>query len=239
MASQTYLQLCQRLRRECSVGGTGPAAVTGQTGQLAKLVAWAADAYEEIQNRHATWRWLRSTWSVNTVAETDTYAATNCTDTLLSETVSRFSHWWPEDENGCPNVKCYPQSSGVGAEVWLAPLPWSDFRATYKIGTQTSGQPQHYTIDPQNNLVLGPKPSAVYVVSGEYQRSPQILAADADVPEMPAQFHNLIVFWAMEKYGADSVAQEVYARAVKEGGRMRRAIERNQLPKTRMGGPLA
>ena len=55
----TYLQLCQKLRQECEVGGTGPSAVTGQTGELARLVTWIADAYTELQQEY-DWLWLRS-----------------------------------------------------------------------------------------------------------------------------------------------------------------------------------
>lgn len=239
MSSMTFLQLAQKLRQECEVAGTGPSAVTNQTGQLKRLVDWVADAYEDIQNRHQDWRWLRSTFSVNTVAGDDTYVSSDATDTPLAAAISRFSHWWTRDENGYSNLQCYLQSSGVGTERWLTYVPWSNFRAIYKIGTQNNGSPAHFTIDPQDKLVIGPKPDAVYVISGEYQKSAQVLAADADVPELPAQFHRLIVLRAMEKYGANSVAQESYARATNEGGRLMRQLETNQRPALGFAAPMA
>jgi len=238
LGGTTYLALVQKLRQEAEVAGTGPTTVTGQTGQLGRLVTWTTDAYKEIQNRFTNWRWLRSTFTVNTTSGDDSYAPIDCTDDRLTATISRFSHWWLLDEYGYPNVKIYLSSGGVGGERWLTYLPWPSFRAIYKIGTQNNGAPAHFTVDPRNNLVLGPKPDAVYVVSGEYQMGPQILAADDDVPEMPGQFHDLIVYRALARYGMNSVAQEAVARAEVEGNRMLRALEANQLPQLGIAGPL-
>lgn len=234
----TYLQLCVDARQECRVAGTGPTAVTGQTGRLKDIVDWVAQAYTEIQERHGNWRWLRSTWTVNTVASDDTYAYGDCTDSRLSATITRLGNWLLESDGG-PNVTSYLASSGVGGEGYLVFLPWDSFRSIYKRGTQTNGQPAHITIDPQNNLVLGPKPDGIYTVSGEYQMSGQSLAADGDTPEMPSRFHRTIVYRAMEKYGAANGAAEVFNRGGFEGARMMRALELDQLPRMTFGGPLA
>ena len=235
----TYLQICADLRREASISGTGPAAVTNQTGQYLDVINWVKQAWMDIQGRHTNWRWLRSTFSINTVADDDTYAGTDCTDTIAAAVITRFSHWWPRDEDGGPNVKAYLSASGVAVEGWLTFLPWSTFRGVYRIGTQTSGPPVHYTIDPQNNLVLGPKPNAVYVVSGEYQKSGQVLAANADLPEMPAQFHDLIWCEALRSYAYKQAAPESLTRAIARGNKLMRQLETNQLPEWGTGGPLA
>ena len=47
-----FLSLCQRLRSEARIPGTGPSSVTGQTGELAKIVEWITTAYEDIQANH-------------------------------------------------------------------------------------------------------------------------------------------------------------------------------------------
>lgn len=236
-----YLQLCQDLRREASISGTGPSATASQTGEYLRVTNWIKQAWIDIQNRHQApgWRWLRSPFTVNTVAEDDTYAATDCTDSRLSAAITRFRRWWLLDDEGCPAIKCYLSSAGVAGENYLTPLTWNQFRDIYKRGTQTSSQPQHVAVDPQNNLVLGPKPSAVYVVSGEYQMSAQILAANDDTPEMPSDFHSLIWRYAMQMYAGHQAAPEAMARAISEGNRQMRQLERDQLPEMRMGGPLA
>lgn len=234
----TYLTLCVEARQECRVSGTGPAAVTGQAGTLKRIVDWVAQAYTEIQERREDWRWLRSTFTVDTVADTDTYAYGDCTDSRLSATITRFRRWWLEDGDDS-NVTLYLTSGGVGGEAYLTPISWSDFRARYKRGTQTNSQPVHIAIDPQNNLVLGPKPDAIYTLNGEYQMGPQTLAADDDVPEMPARFHRLIVCRAMEKYGASENALEVFQRGGLEGDHLERRLELGQLPGVTLAGPLA
>lgn len=234
----TFLSGSVDLRRECGVAGTGPTAVTGQTGDLERIVAWYAQAYTEIQNRHPDWLWLRSTWTVNTVAADDTYAYGDVTDSRLSATITRFRRWWLYDLDGFPNVKCYLTSAGVSGEKYLLPLPWAAFRDLYKKGTQTNNAPVHVAADPQRNLVFGPKPDAVYTITGEYQMSAQVLAANGDTPEMPSDYHQLIVYRAMEKYGGFRAAPEVLTRGIMEGNRLMRQLENNQRPECSLAGPL-
>ncbi len=232
----TYLQLCQAVRRDCSVTGT-LSTVVGQSGMLERVVEWVALSYLQLQNKHNDWRWLRYGWTVNTVADDDTYAYGDCTDITTSSAITRFQEWAIRDRDNPP--KCYLQSAGVGTEYWLTYVPWPQFRIVYKKGTQNSAAPQWISTDPQNNIVLGPAPSAVYVVSGEYQRSAQVLSADGDTPEMPSDFHDLIYYGAMEMYAGHTGAQEKLFRVKNERPRLMRALERNQLPEVGVAGPLA
>lgn len=242
--SMTFLQICQRLREESgltSSAALSPTTVVSQAGELKRLVNWVANAYTDIQNRH-DWRWLRSTFTFNTTASDDTYAATDAavTDSRLSAAIARFKCWWSLDGDGYSNVKSYLTSGGVGSEAYLQYIPWNYFRDIYKKGTQTNGQPIHFTVDPQNNLVLGPKPDGTYTVTGEYQRSAQTLAADADVPEMPADYHMLVVWEALgTDYAGYAAAPEVQVRAQNRGRPLMRALEYNQLDSIGFGGTLA
>lgn len=233
----TYLSICQSTRQECRINGTGPTTVVSQLGLLKDLVDWVSKSYTELQLKR-DWRWMRSTFTVNTVSGTDTYAYGDCTDSRLSAVISRFGRWHLiEDE--APNVTLYLTSAGVGGENYLTPIDWAAFRDRYKRGSQSNSQPIHIAIDPQNRLVLGPAPDAVYTINGEYQMSPQTLALDADVPEMPARFHDLIMYMAMEKYGASKGALEVFQRGGYEGKLLLRALERDQLPMVTLAGPAA
>lgn len=235
-----FLEIVQRLHSETQSGtGSRPSTVVSQSGDLKRLVDWAASAYKDIQQRHPNWQWLRSEFTFNTVALDDTYAYTDCTDVEAAATISRWRSWWPFDDMGCFNVRIYLQSGGVGGQGYLPFIPWRDFRALYKHGTQNAAQPAHCTIDPQGRWVIGPKPDAVYVVSGEYQKSSQVLALDADTPEVHTDYHELVVYWAMEKYGASKVSVENFNRAQLEGGRLMRALELKELPQLAVAGPLA
>lgn len=233
----TFLGLCVDARQECQVTGTGPATVAAQVGVLKSVVDWVSQSYTELQLARY-WLWMRSTFTVNTVSGTDTYAYTACTDSRLGAVISRFFRWWLFDEDGDMNITCYLTSSGVGSEAYLIFMPWSDFRQLYKKGTQTNGTPVHVTIDPQNKLVLGPKPNAIFTINGEYQMSPQTLSVDADEPEMPSRFQRLIVYMAMEKYGASKGAGEIFQRGGYEGSKLRNQLELDQLPSVEIAEPL-
>lgn len=236
----TFLQLVNRLAVEAGVTGSASAVSTtvAQTGEAGRLVGWIRTSHTEIQSRH-NWRWMRSTFSVPTVSGTDAYAYGACTDTRLSSLITRFKRWIPFSEDGAPNMTQYLASTGVSGEMYMTYLPWENFRSIYKRGTQNNGQPVIFTIDPQNRLVFGPKPDAIYTVQGEYQMSALVFAADSDVPEMPSDYHDLIVYRAMEKYGTFHEAPEVLARGQREGARVMRQMEATQLPQLVTGQPLA
>lgn len=235
----TFLELVKSLRQECGIAGTGPTTVTGQVGELKQLVDWTADAYTEIQGRHGgKWRWLHREFTLPTVASTSAYAYTSATDVVASAAVDRFTAWSVADREDPPKI--YLTASGVSAERWLIHADWSWFRSIYKIGTAVEGAPVHVSIDTQDKLVFGPVPDAVYTVTGYYWRGPQTLDSDADEPEMPSQFHKLIVYKAMEKYAGFNSAPEVMIRAKNEGTPLMRQLEANQLLRGfRRARPLA
>ncbi len=235
----TFLELARRLALECGMTASAsiPAAVTSQTGNLLKAVNWLGDAWNELQTSNDNWRWMRSRFTLPTVASTSEYAYTDATDVIASATISRFARWIVMDPYNPP--KAYLTSSGIGSQYHLGFLSWEDFQQVYRIGTEQEGPPVHVTIDPQNNLVFGPTPNDIYTITGEYQKSPQILAANGDTPELPARFHMLLVYEAMRIYANDQVAQEVMNRAVTQGNRLLSMLQLDQLPAPRVGGPLA
>lgn len=230
----TFLQLCADLRREVGASGTGPTSVLNQTGEYLRLVKWTIESYREIQNAHrGNWRWLRSEFTLPTVADDDEYAYSDCTDTIASATITRFARWHPHD------MKVYLTSAGVSTQTWLTYSEWDDFKRVWKIAAPASGFPAFISVDPRNKLRFGPKPDAVYTITGEYQKSAQVLAADADVPEMPEDFHRLIVLRAMKKYAAYESAPEIWAEVKSEYALMMRDLEVDQLPEPKFGDALA
>lgn len=228
-----YLQLFQDAVRECGVSSTVPATAQSQTGELARVAKWVIQSWTEIQASRTDWRWMRSEFTLSTSSGDDQYAYSDCTDSIASATITRFARWLPSE------FQIYLTSAGVGTQRWLTYYPWDQFKRVYKIGTQNNSAPVVASIDPRNNLRLGPKPDAAYTVTGEYQKSPQTLSANADEPEMPAQFHQLIVYKAMEKYAGYSGAAEVWARVQNEAQSLRLALEADQLPLPNFGSALA
>lgn len=226
---------CAKLLQQESSGIQTLTAVENQTGELKRLADWTSQAHEDIQSRHENWRWMRKQFTVTTVSGTDTYAPGDCTDVAAAAPISRFDRWLTEPGT----VKIYLQSAGEGTSRWLTFVPWDEFRLLYRLQPQPDSAPAFWTVDPDENLVLGPGPDAAYVVVGDYQRSPLVWTAGTEEPEFPARFHRLIVWEALKKYALFESAQEVLARANKEASPLWAALRRSQLPPTGFGNPLA
>jgi len=195
----TFLKICKDVARECGISGgaANPTTVVGQTGELARVVGWVTNAYEEIQGS-SNFRWLRKKFTLNTLAGVDTYDFSECIDVATGENISRFKSWRLNDRENPPKI--YLASTGVGGEIFLSYTEWDHFEYLYKTGSlqnQTTF-PYHISVDPDDKIRLGIKPDNIYTVTGDYHRSAQILAADGDVPEMPAAYHSLIKYTAME-----------------------------------------
>lgn len=225
--SMTYLQLSSRLRQEVGGAGTGPTAVTSQIGEYRRFVDWIATADEDIQRMHNEWKFMRGSFTLNTVANTDSYAYST---TVVP--ITNFRDW------RTTTLKIYRSSSGVGSEV---ELPYVDYQVWYdlKVGTQSASQPQCFTVGNAMEILLWPKPNDVYVISGEYQKSVTTMTANADVPLYPAEYHMLAVYKAMMDAGRYIGASEVYQDGKNKFKRMLKEMTRTQLPRIRMGLPLA
>ena len=239
----TFLQICQDVARECGVAGGAdnspkPLDVTTQTGELNRIVNWVIDAYIEIQGTR-NWRWLRKSFTVNTVSGTGVYAFSDCTDVDDAAIISRFKTWRLDDRRNPPKI--YLTSSGVGSQVFLSWTTWDNFEYLYKTGSlqnQTS-QPIHITVNPKDEIELGIVPNDIYTLTGDYHKSAQVLAADSDVPEMPSDYHSLIKYQAMEYYGMFESAPEIVSRAERGIRRIKNQLNRNQGQSFRVAGPLA
>ena len=232
----TYLQLFQDAHRECRLAGTAPLSVTGNTGVLNRIANWISDAYIEIQNR-TDWRWLRHTFTLPLVASDGTYTYSDCTDVETSSAISRFKHWWLHDKEDPP--KCYLTSTGVGGEYWITYHPFEHFKTVYRRNIQSESNPAVCSVDHLDRIVIGPIPNNAYTFTGDYQLSAQILSSDSDTPEMPSQFHMLIVYLAMQKYGYIEGAPEVLMEGQKEGNKLMRQLELEQKQRIRLGVPMA
>lgn len=70
-----------------------------------------------------------------------------------------------------------------------------------------SGVPRYYAIDGQN-LHVYPTPDNVYPLELRYWKLPAQLVADGDTPTIPADYHALLVFWALKRcYAAEDDPQ--------------------------------
>ena len=221
----SFLTLTTDLRRECSVSGDGPTAVTGQTGEYNRLVEWIQSAHEEIQAKWNDWAFLWKEESFSTIADQADYDLTDS-----------------GDMGGAPNVisdfnefaMFQPSSGLVGPKIWidtttdqLTFIPWSEYDQNAYSGTQ---KPYEFTITPAGKFKFLPTPDAIYSVTFEYYRTPYVMAADADVPLIPTRFQRAIVARAMVYYGNYESAPEVKEDGVERYNEAMAQMEASQLP---------
>ena len=128
--------------------------------------------------------------------------------------------------------------AGKSGEGYLRFMEWERFYETQLRGVQTPGMPQVYSLTPDQKLIVSPPPSRFYRVRGQYRKSAQYLTADADIPEMPSEFHSIIKDAALQ-----------YIEGFDEGPRIPvtrlrmlpnfSMLEAHQLPKVTWGASLA
>jgi hypothetical protein len=177
-----YLQLCQALRAESGLSGTGPSSVVGQSGMYARLVEWTQEAYAEILDMLPwSFLWARAT-------PTLTIGQTIYTPAQLG--VADLGRIWAKsvlDTTAAPPVllRCYP---------------WQTLDSMYWSGRQ--GPPRYFARRPDNTIQILPEPDLAYTLQLDYQRIAPALTANTDTPLIPdANLHKAIVYKALEYYG--------------------------------------
>lgn len=222
----TYLELCQAVAKESgTVPGEGqPTSVSSQVGRLNKIVRWTNRAWETIQNERDGWRWMQGEFEGDTVAAQQRYSASDLG-------IARFGEWKYTGLRQEPRFSLFDPAIGRNSEGPLNFLSWDDFYATQLRGSEQEGKPVWFSISPQEEIVLSPTPDKTYTVRGLYRKGVQTLTENTDVPEMPARFHDAIMWRALLFLATDdeSVVQLPLWRL--EYQRLMSDLQRDQLPR--------
>jgi len=224
----TYLEMCQRLRLEAGIAGSGPTSVVSQTGELGRIVDWVATANDDIQNINSTWRFLQTSFDFSTVDGTQNYAPADVS-------IDDLGSWkFGRDDD-------FTIYSAEADEQYLIYVPWNNFKGTYLFGTSRSqtGKPTIITVKPDNSTSFYAIPDDAYTVTGEYYKKAQTLAADDDESLIPSQFHMIVVWRALMLYGAYSGASDAYSHGENEYKSLLRKLNKSELPRMTWGAPLA
>ena len=215
-----YLDLVRRLKREAQFAGAAPLTTVGAAGDTLLLCDWINDAWRDIQLMPRNWKWLR-TQALGTVtaAGGTTYTA----DQLIGGTGNRFASWKPDGPDYWVTVfdPLVPANESRVREI-----DYEDFRRRFLIATHTAGTPQFRATSPTRQMLVGPTPDKTYTLRADYQKSVQVLALDADPPEMPADYHMAIVWRALLSYAGFDAAPDVLARAAGQYSDLEAALVR-------------
>lgn len=231
----TYLELAQKAGLESGVFSDGqPASVTGQTGDLKKLVAWTADAVEWVERQRNDWLWMKKAWSGALTASNRTY-------TSASFSLTDFAEWDIDDvRTGYLPLSIYLTATGVSDETPIRFMDYEYWIHNYFRGTEVTDRPSHYTISPANELIFVPTPDAAYTARGRYRRKPTRPTANADEPGWPARFHDAAAWEAARRLAEHDEAWNQAERCKRERDSMMYDLTRDQTRKPKMAGrPLA
>lgn len=204
-----YLALTKRLGLEIDAGpgdpGTTPTTVTSQTGELLRRVTWINQAYEEIQQAKACWRWM-----IGTADGVDSIAigASNFTPQGSDGTIDRIL---PYDPDGNQFILMYQLSIGVTDAQPVYLLPWEEFNGLYNSGQfdGTRGRPTYCAVDPQGDVAFFPTADVAYSPKYQYKGPIETLSTDSQTPTMPAKYHMLIVYLALCYYARSNEANRI------------------------------
>lgn len=235
-----FLAIVQDLREQCGVSASAenaqPTTVLNQTGEMLRLVNWTKRAWLSIQNSRDWWLWMSSDFTLNVAANVGEYLPTAGIDDRTGLAINRFARWHRR------SLRLYRQGVGTTDEQFLVDWDFEKFRDAYLFAGQRDqrNRPVVWAERPETRgILLGDVPDQAYTIRGRYQRGPQNLAIDADIPELPDRFHPLIVYRAMMYYGKYEAAPEVLAQGQEEFDRMMSDLEREQLPPMEIQHPLA
>lgn len=199
-----YLQLVQRLKRESARSGGPPAGIGVLSGDDINLGNWIADAWREVQRKRMDWAWMRKTIAGPLSLGVLAYPATT-----IDALATNLASW--QDPSDDYTVRAY---AVAGKPINLTWLPYERFQALFLVETRPNGSPLYWSVAPNKSLLIGPAPdTAGYTVSADYRAKPTELVADADTPDMPEQFHMLLVWRGLLEVAGFDAAPEVEARA--------------------------
>jgi hypothetical protein len=212
---ETFLQICQAVRRETGISGAGPVNTGVLSGIEGKLIGYVRDAWVDVQTYRNDWPWMRKTLQVVTSPGKQRHTITelNLTD---------FERW---DFLG---ASIYKQDDGVAGEQPLGSTTFDMWWSTGRLGLQQQQAPWVLFFDPEDNaLMFHPIPDAEYLITLRYFRAPQILSADGDIPRLPVNqaWRDIIKWRALWYYGYHDGAPDVLAEAEMKWDEMIHALD--------------
>jgi hypothetical protein len=226
-----FLQLCQATALDSGTVAGVPnfTSVEGATGRVAQVVGWVRDAYIDIQNERGDWRWMHKRFTAALTIGENRYSAA----TLGVPDLRRWLGDIPA--LGWSPLSLYEvgKKEQEGALHQIEYMSWVE---RYARGQHDANKPTEWAVSPQNELLVGPTPDKAYLIAGEYRAKPQVLQLDGDVPEMPEDYHRLIIAEAIRLMARSDEAFNVLAEKAQMYDRLRQPLVNDQTPDIDFGG---
>ena len=208
----TFLELCQTVRQEVGVSGTGPTTVLSQEGQLKVIVDFVAASDFEIQILWEDWDFLWAQYSSTLATGVKEPVLQKPTDLGTWDTRSFYLNYTTDDS------------------THLTPFSYVDWRTDFRQGTQTNMVPSYAVVQPDQNVFVDPPPDGAFTITADYWKTPTLMAANATVSPIPVQFHRIIVARAKTMWAEREEAPDILISASAEYADILDKLESSQLP---------
>lgn len=203
----TFLELCQQVHRKLRIGdfepGSRPTTTVSQTGDLGDIVESVKEAWLQLQMHHDDWRWMTSSVTVQLTPNVFIITRSNF---IVQE--ARFAHikfFHAGADQRYANIRNDSAATNPSMPCWY--IPWQEFNGGIytRNPIPAASQPMYFSEQPNRSVRLYPPPSAPsgggnWLFGLPCRLMPQELTSDATVPEMPVEFHNIIVWWAVDVF---------------------------------------
>lgn len=216
----TYIEMVKAVRILCGMQGSGPSSVEAAQGIEEVLTVAVRDAWIDIQNMRDEWDFAEKQRTFSTTAGKSIYT--------LQEIFSSSN----------PSFRGFKAGSFIitdaqGKKMYLQRLSEEVMEARY-LNSTSSSLPTYYSIHfSDNEIELKNTPDGVYNVSFRYYASPETLTSSGQTPSLPQQYHQLIVYKAVEKMSIYLNNPETYNLYAVESAKMMGQLMRGELrPKT-------
>lgn len=183
----TFLELCQRVRQESGISGSGPESVLNQKAILEKVIQWVKQADLDVQQAHEDWLFM---WRMSSIT--------------LASGVSEYQ----PITLGLNSLRAIDELEINGYP--LRRYSWKQFKACRKHLGDGKGEPTAYTVMPDGSLQFSPSPDKNYQAIIEYSMKPIAMQNDDDESIVPEDYHPIILQKALMYYASHEEDNSLY-----------------------------
>lgn len=188
MASFDFLSMCQNVAQDAGLSGS-ITNVTAVTGDAARVVRYVRESCLAIETRWGDWKFnYKSGYMLALGGGLNTYAAP---DDLLR---------WNKD-------RMYIDGRKIAKARVYEYHEWHGFQM------DGEGDPSTVIIMPDNALMFFPTPRIAATFAADYYKSPAVLAANTDLPNVPQGLCPTIQAYALQAYAQYDASEELMAKA--------------------------
>ena len=214
----TYLALCVKFRKMVGISGSGPSAVTSQSGMDEKITIWVADADELIQRKWEDWNFLLEPKEIITAT------AGISTFTLSDLSITDLARWKKTTFVSNPGTANYQKLSHdknydeyLNSDEYLAAAVTGDIERVIIRSTD-------------NAVIFYPAPTSNTTVWAAYFKAVTRMSANISTTPIPTRFEDAILYRAKMFYAEFMEDVSLYNSARSDFDEVMTKLEASEAP---------